>query len=855
MSLRGDNVGPPSILGLEFTTTADNYNVLANHATGQGGNYGMPPAANNNAPPVTNNSNTNNYVPPTFGVPALPQALAAGSTEPLVGLSNTSSDHPSSLTRDNGVAPASASLNNDNNVMASSALNMQQQSSEPTQPADANPYGYTTEEMATIDRCEEECKDRFPAGRTVSEVFDNPKAACAAFNDTVGKQFGFKVSQVSSSLQCYNADPPTSAVNAAKKREKNVAPDSKRVRKSHRNGCKYRVGLSPYDNKNKADKRVILTTANYRHCHGCRPSSHQLMVHNVKSGTHTRTNAIASDRIQALINMQRFGEHVEAKSIRNTLKDALPENHPVSAGLIANVRARIEKAAESMEVSEGAKVNAAITTEDAHKIIKESMDDDAAGKLCGMALNDPTSMGLATKQLRDMLRKALLEGKELDQIVCLLYQIKESDNTFDFRYGKDANGNITCVVWQDGIMRGHCQEGLLDVVMLDMMKRQQNSADWPYCGPVLITGENKVACGAEAIVLTEDIDSYVYIMNGIYEMSGVHRSATKVIFGDGILSTNILRRLGIENSCKLILDRKHLMSFDWPGVFGPFVWARISPFMSNLVYAKTEEDYNNALHEVRTQLTSQNHQNYVENEIHPNRFHFVDYWIKSYEGQLNRVGDQGAEGNHSSYCARISFGGFVHPAKQLTQCLERSKDIGKELSTNRYELYMKDLNEANDLRKNCCIEDANALLSLSPEGLKLWNEAKELAPHYQMRPSSLVVGCNEIFRSEDQQSAPRILGPDKPCDCKKKVAYCSLCVHQYKQDNGKFILDRFPKRFHRRNAVFRPPRVNPTCNSAEGGKLCMLAAGAMNAVDGVAGAKLQEDGVAYSVSGKFPHYV
>ena len=347
MSLRGDNVGPPSILGLDFTITADNYNVLANHATGQGGNYGMPPAANNNAPPVTNNSNTNNYVPPTFGVPALPQALAAGSTGPLVGLSNTSSDHPSSLTRDNGVAPASASLNNDNNVMASSALNMQQQSSEPTQPADANPYGYTTEEMATIDRCEEECKDRFPAGRTVSEVFDNPKAACAAFNDTVGKQFGFKVSQVSSSLQCYNADPPTSAVNAAKKREKNVAPDSKRVRKSHRNGCKYRVGLSPYDNKNKADKRVILTTANYRHCHGCRPSSHQLMVHNVKSGTHTRTNAIASDRIQALINMQRFGEHVEAKSIRNTLKDALPENHPVSAGLIANVHARIEKAAES----------------------------------------------------------------------------------------------------------------------------------------------------------------------------------------------------------------------------------------------------------------------------------------------------------------------------------------------------------------------------------------------------------------------------------------------------------------------------------------------------------------------------
>ena len=120
-----------------------------------------------------------------------------------------------------------------------------------------------------------------------------------------------------------------------------------RERKSHRCGCKFKVNFSRYNNKNSTDKRVVLTKANYRHCHGCRPSSNQLLVHHVKSGTHTRTNAIASDRIQALINMHRFGDYVDAKSIRNALKDALPDNYPITAGLIANVRARVKKAAES----------------------------------------------------------------------------------------------------------------------------------------------------------------------------------------------------------------------------------------------------------------------------------------------------------------------------------------------------------------------------------------------------------------------------------------------------------------------------------------------------------------------------
>ncbi|EJK64535.1 hypothetical protein THAOC_14723, partial [Thalassiosira oceanica] len=92
------------------------------------------------------------------------------------------------------------------------------------------------------------------------------------------------------------------------------------------------------------------------------------------------------------------------------------------------------------------------------------------------------------------------EGKETDQIVALLSRLKEEDPAFDYRISWDARRKAKVFVWQDGVMRKHCQDGLCDVFMLDMMKRQQNSADWPYCGPVLITGENKAVCGCEAIL-------------------------------------------------------------------------------------------------------------------------------------------------------------------------------------------------------------------------------------------------------------------------------------------------------------------------------------------------------------------
>ena len=50
--------------------------------------------------------------------------------------------------------------------------------------------------------------------------------------------------------------------------------------------------------------------------------------------------------------------------------------------------------------------------------------------------------------------------------------------------------------------------------------------------------------------------------------------------------------------------------------------------MEALMYAKSEDEYNIALNNVRKKIKSQELQDYIEKEVHPNRFHFVDCWIK-----------------------------------------------------------------------------------------------------------------------------------------------------------------------------------------------------------------------------------
>ena len=132
-------------------------------------------------------------------------------------------------------------------------------------------------------------------------------------------------------------------------------------------------------------------------------------------------------------------------------------------------------------------------------------------------------------------------------------------------------------------------------------------------------------------------------------------------------------------------------------------------------------------------VTSTDHLNYIEieNEIHPLRKHFSYAWIKQYLMNLGRLGDQGAEANHASYCVRISFGGYMEPVEQVMESIKRSQDISLELYNKCYEQWQLDTVKAaswrSEGRDNTNI---SALLALSPDGFKIWQHCKSESVYY-----------------------------------------------------------------------------------------------------------------------------
>ena len=100
------------------------------------------------------------------------------------------------------------------------------------------------------------------------------------------------------------------------------------------------------------------------------------------------------------------------------------------------------------------------------------------------------------------------------------------------------------------------------------------------------------------------------------------------------MSCNLLKRVGIEDTCSLILDRYHLLEVDWKKKFG-WQWQHLSSILSALVYAKTEEYYTLAFNAVQSCMTSTDLQEYLVNELHAHRKHLVDYWIKQYPYNLD----------------------------------------------------------------------------------------------------------------------------------------------------------------------------------------------------------------------------
>ena len=91
------------------------------------------------------------------------------------------------------------------------------------------------------------------------------------------------------------------------------------------------------------------------HTNGCRPCAQQLLHQNIAGGTYSAAADSLREGLQTLMDMMRYQEYLESQTIRNVLKEKLPESVPTTAALIANVRVRLKKMLFSLQTEEDEK--------------------------------------------------------------------------------------------------------------------------------------------------------------------------------------------------------------------------------------------------------------------------------------------------------------------------------------------------------------------------------------------------------------------------------------------------------------------------------------------------------------------
>jgi hypothetical protein len=215
----------------------------------------------------------------------------------------------------------------------------------------------------------------------------------------------------------------------------------------------------------------------------------------------------------------------------------------------------------------------------------------------------------------------------------------------------------------------------------------------------MLSGEKKVCVASEAIVFSETVDAYEWMIRATVEMTpAVRLLDIKVIYGDGILGGGrLLQQLGISATCRVVLDHQHLISEDigaWPKRFGR-TWAQVKHDCINLVKSYDEQTYNDCLDRIRTAVCHNPRLiAYVEDKIHSKRHMFANHLVQHYPLNLARQGNAAAESNHSSKIRRL---GPIHstPVKLIEALLKRHKDISATRHKDIQKYYVQRMAQAD----------------------------------------------------------------------------------------------------------------------------------------------------------------
>jgi hypothetical protein len=253
----------------------------------------------------------------------------------------------------------------------------------------------------------------------------------------------------------------------------------------------------------------------------------------------------------------------------------------------------------------------------------------------------------------------------------------------------------------------------------------------------------------------------------------------KIIYGDGILGgESLLRKLGIAETCRIVLDHHHLLSAKigaWPKKFGLVAWnTRLKDDCSKLVKSYDRETYDFHLERIRATVQHDRELSaYVERHIHSKRHLFANHLIQHYPGNLGRQGNAPAEANHSSVLARLGPAFYESPVRLIQALLTRHEQISGErdriIRTYDFESHGESSHLRDGIKKQ-------ALLALGSWGMELFGACMETSETMDMM-TQMDGMCAFVEKSHPDRILLTLHPSAEECSCTFWIAYNMQCPH------------------------------------------------------------------------------
>jgi hypothetical protein len=438
-------------------------------------------------------------------------------------------------------------------------------------------FAYSPEDLAYILSIEKEASTLFHVGK-VYQTREQLRDEVKAFADTKG----FAVTTDGNKILCTRC---SESPGQKRRREKKIAaaivPANKRriYRSSTRCGCPFQIAFSwIHSNTDEKPSRVlkINKSSNYIHDNSCLPCRAQLVAEKRKSGAYSK--AIHESELKCILLLLSTNNKISAGIMRDLLQPLFPPDHCLDAQLLFNFRL---KARRLLDSKPGGVCHMTLTREDETSLLNsDSLDTQY-----------PSYYTDAFRLFNELIHEALQDENDIAQIETYLNGLAACDSSFKWKRANDSGGRATGYMWQTGVHRKDV-ELYGSTLFIDRLGRPLNNKGWPLLTIAMLSGEKKVCVACEAIVISERVDAYAWLIQSFVDLTpGFDLKDIKVIYADGFhAGETLLDKLGIKGNCNIVLDHMHLLNADigaWPKFFGLASWATLLTTMLLLAIASS----------------------------------------------------------------------------------------------------------------------------------------------------------------------------------------------------------------------------------------------------------------------------